>query len=51
MYCRGIEVSNYIWLASSLIECPPATQVAVFQYPAETCLSRGALFEYGENSI
>jgi hypothetical protein len=37
------------WLASSLVEWPPATQVVGVRSPAETCLSRGTLLEDGEN--
>jgi hypothetical protein len=36
-------------LASSLVELTPATLAAVARFPAETCLSQGALLEDREN--
>ncbi|MFN9978576.1 MAG: hypothetical protein ACK53Y_01615, partial [bacterium] len=38
-----------IWLASFLVDCPPATQAAGVLFLAETYLSQGALLVDGEN--
>ncbi len=42
-YCRGSKYRINNWLASSLLECQPATQVAEVWFLTETCLSWGAL--------
>jgi hypothetical protein len=38
-------------LASSLVDCPPATQATRVRSSAETCLSQGAYLEDGENLV
>ena len=44
-----LEVQAIRCLDSSLVACPPATPAEWIRFPAETCLSRGAFLEDGEN--
>ncbi len=50
-YC-SVEVPNSNSIScydSSLLECSPVTQATRVRFPAETCLSQGALVEDGDD--